>query len=279
MSSEQRSPSARALAQTGLVRLLWELGDEDPGLIVLGGLVPGLLTLAGEREVPEHLGTTDVDMLLIAEIENTADLTPVERTLTRLGFKADSGEDGWRWHGRVEDQPLTVEFLCDLPSYREGESVRPAGCERLAAANLRGTGYVARDHTPRELQGTLQDGRTVTVTVRFAGLAGYLLSKCVTVRKRALEKDYYDLPYVLLYNHAGGPEQAAQQIRDGTLADALPALTSTLLEVRARYRSTAEAGPVAYAASALRVQPTADAAQLRADAVDAVQRFCDALGL
>ncbi|MGO9753796.1 MAG: hypothetical protein ACLP22_20260 [Solirubrobacteraceae bacterium] len=63
------------------------------------------------------------------------------------------------------------------------------------SANLRGTGYVARDFTWQEITGELTDGTEVTIRVRFAGLQGYLLSKCITVRNRAATKDYYDLAY------------------------------------------------------------------------------------
>lgn len=275
----ERSPQARARAETALVRLLWELREQDPDLIVLGGLVPGVLTMAVEGVTPVHLGTTDVDVLLIAQLDGEVDRGEVERALERLRFQPDPRQDGWRWRGRVEGQPLVIEFLCDLPDYREGESVRPGGCRRLAAANLRGTGYVARDHASRELEGVLSDGTRVTVSARFAGLEGYLLSKCVAVRTRAADKDYYDLVYVLAHNDAGGPEQAAQRLRTGALADALDPLRSTLLEVRERYHSTRDAGPTAYAESTLMVDPGADPAQLRADAVDIVQRFCAALSL
>jgi hypothetical protein len=101
--------------------------------------------------------------------------------------------------------------------------IRPRGCTNLAAANLRGTGYVARDFVWEELSGTIANRTHVRVRARFAGLEGYLLSKCVAVRTRAAAKDYYDLVYVLLHNRAGGPEQAARRLLDGGLADALGA--------------------------------------------------------
>jgi hypothetical protein len=40
---EERSPEARARAESALVRLLHEIGDEAPFLVVLGGLVPAVL--------------------------------------------------------------------------------------------------------------------------------------------------------------------------------------------------------------------------------------------
>ena len=157
--------------------------------------------------------------------------------------------------------------------------IRPRGCTNLAAAKLRGTGYVARDFVWEELSGTMANGTQVRARARFAGLEGYLLSKCVAVRTRAASKDYYDLVYVLLHNRAGGPEQAAGRLLDGGLADALGALRTTFLEVKARYVKTTDSGPLGYAEQALDVEPEADPVLLRADAVDVVQRFLEALGI
>lgn len=180
---EQRSRETRARAELALVRLLHALGDEDVFLVVLGGLVPEVLA-SDEALVPEHLGTTDVDVLLITHVEPDADLGSVERALESLDFKPDSSEDGWRWRGPIDGVQVRLEFLCDLPDYREGEVVRPSGCRALSAQNLRGTGYVARDFVWEDLSGELADRTTATVRARFAGLQGYLLSKCMAVRSR-----------------------------------------------------------------------------------------------
>ncbi len=268
---EPRSAQARARAELALVRFLHELGDHDPFLVVLGGLVPEVL--AGDETTVDHLGTTDVDMLLITHVHTDADLGPVESALKRMHFDPAPNDDGWRWRGPVDGTTVTLEFLCDLPDHPEGEVIRPQGCTDLAAANLRGTGYVAHDYTQENLSGTLPDGTAVSVRARFAGLQGYLLSKCVAARTRGVTKDYYDLVYVLQHNRLGGPEQAAAQLLSGDLAGELAGLRTTFIEIRERYGRTADIGPTAYAEQALQVDPTADAALLRADAVDVVQRF------
>jgi hypothetical protein len=278
MDKGERSPAARERAELALVRLLWELRDEDPFLVVLGGLVPQVLADESGDMIPEHLGTTDIDILLIAQIDPDADLGAVERALVRLDF-APTDNEGWRWRGLVEGSAAVVEFLCDLEEYKERETMSPRGCEKLTAANLRGTGYVARDFEWHQLRGTLADGTAVKVRVRFAGLGGYLLSKCVAARTRAAEKDYYDLVYVLAHNRAGGPEAAARVIADGPLADAIRALRSTFLELRERYRLVADPGPHGYAAQAVQVEFEGDERLLRADAVDIVQRFLTELGV
>lgn len=270
--NEQRTPEARSRAERALVQLLHELRDEEPFLVVLGGLVPEMLT-GRASSVPQHLGTTDVDVLLITHVEPDADLGCVERALERLSFKPRPGDDGWRWQGSVDGFPVLIEFLCDLDNYRDGECIRPRGCRKLAAANLRGTGYVEHDFAWQEISGTVADGTVATVDIRFAGLEGYLISKCVAVRMRAAAKDYYDLAYVLLHNRAGGPEEAARCLRTGNLAEAIRRLRTTLLEVRERYRKPTDDGPRFFAEQARLVDPASDEAILRADAVDAVARF------
>lgn len=269
---EPRSRVGRARAELALVRLVHELHDEDVFLVVLGGLVPEVLARS-DAQTPEHLGTTDVDVLLITHVAADADLGEVERALERMQFKPDPTTDGWRWRGPIDRVNVKLEFLCDLPDHREHEVIRPSGCSRLTAANLRGTGYVAHDFTWQQLTGTLANGTTVTVRVRFAGLEGYLLSKCVVARTRAATKDYYDLVYVLTNNQAGGPEQAARKLLTGQLANELPALRSTFTEIAARFTKPTDAGPVGYAEQALQVEPEAEEATMRIDAVDVVQRF------
>ncbi len=72
MSSEQRWAAehyARALP-----RLACELDAENVFLAVLGGLVPDV-PASDDGLIPKHLGTTDVDVLLITHVEPQADLS------------------------------------------------------------------------------------------------------------------------------------------------------------------------------------------------------------
>jgi hypothetical protein len=280
MIDQQRSPAARARAETALVRLLHEMGDEAPFLVVLGGLVPAVLARATTGVIPEHLGTTDVDVLLVSHIDPGADLGVVERALDALQFKPDPGQDGWRWQGAIGSTPVRIEFLCDLDEYREGGSIRPSGSHRLGAANLRGTGYVAHDFEWQHITGALADGTEVQVSVRFAGLQGYLLSK---LRRVAQPRRHQGLlrprPTCCSTTAPVDPRTPPQALRNGKLTSARGPLQSTFLEVRERYRDTSDIGPRAYAEQAIQVDPQALEPVLRADAVHAVQRFFTALGL
>lgn len=271
----ERSPEARMLAERALVALLDALEGQDAKIIVLGGLVPEVLVGGQEPPAPGHLGTTDVDILLISHLSAREDLGHVERGLKKVGFRA--GDGGWRWRGAVGGKTIKMEFLCDLETAREHDIVPIQGCDELRAQNLRGTGYVAEDWAWEPLQAVLPSGQKTQVLARFARLGGYLLSKLVAARTRGADKDFYDLAYVLLHNRAGGPREAAGVLLAGHLRDSLVVLRSTLIEIRERFRASNAVGPEGFATQSLILDPELDEAELRADAVAAVGEFLTAI--
>lgn len=275
MSEDARSAEARARAEQALVWLISGFDGAEIDLIVLGGLVPEILTRGIEPGSIGHLGTTDVDLLLITRVDEEQNLGAVEASLDGLGFKAE--EKGWRWRGAVGGHQVKIEFLCDLETIREQELVEPVGCTELRALNLRGTGYVARDWQWEELRALGPDGELLNVKVRFAGLRGYLLSKVVAARTRGKDKDYYDFAYVLIHNREGGPRQAAELLSAGEFHDAVVDLRATLEEIGARFRSAADFAARSYAEQMRLVDPELDEATLRTDATVAVGEFLDVL--
>lgn len=283
MSSEfelERSPAARALAEQALIWLLYELRDQELPIIVLGGLVPEILARDAETSAPAHLGTTDVDILVAFHAALDADLAPLEAALEQGGFHLDPKiAEGWRWRAKVGGVAVKVEFLCDLDDQPADQAILLPGCRRLAAANLRGTGFVARDYVTETLTGELPDGQEVTVKVNFAGLSGYLMAKLVSSRVRGKDKDYYDLTYVLLHNSSGGPADAGQQLGGGQFAPDLEARKPLLREIKARFAGPHDVGPAAFARESLQIEPEADEAVLRQDAVGAIHLFLDKLGV
>ena len=97
MSGPERTPEFRRLAERALVRLVAEMPKQPP-IVVLGGLVPGMLVAdPGIDGRPEHVGTTDVDLLVTVEVNDQASGPSIERALERAGFSPVEGEGGWRW--------------------------------------------------------------------------------------------------------------------------------------------------------------------------------------
>lgn len=274
----ERSPEARALAEEALLRLLVALEGPDIDLIVLGGLVPEILTRGQDEAFPSHLGTVDVDIHIAFGVDPERDLSSLEDALETIGAEVDPKEEGWRWRIRIGAVRVKIDFLCDREDVAADQPIALPGCRVLTAANLRGTGFVARDWVEEELSGTI-DGEQVTVMVKYAGLEGYLLAKSFAVRHRGLNRDNYDFVFVLIYNRAGGPANAANLLRSGKFADDVRNARSTFLEIEARFTDANGFGPRSYAEQALLVDPESDSATLRADAVGAVLEFINALKL
>ena len=274
----ERSPEARELAEDALFQLLDALGAHDLNLVVLGGLVPELLTGGEGSEAPAHLGTTDIDIHISLFADAESHVGPLEAALETIGAEPDGGVDGWRWLIPWSGSRVRIEFLCDLEDQPEGVTVSLPGCRRLRAANLRGTGFVARDWAEEPIERVV-DGETVTYQARFARLGGLPAREVYAARLRGAEKDYYDLVHVLLYNRAGGPGQAGAQLASGQFADDVRVARNLFGEIEARFNDASDYAAQSYARQALRVDPEADPAQLAQDAVGAIAEFIAALNL
>jgi hypothetical protein len=274
----ERSPEARALAEDALARLLDALEGHELDLVVLGGLVPELLTSGQGDETPRHLGTTDIDIHISFVADSEHDLSPLEAALETVNAKPDPKIDGWRWLIPIDGVRVRVEFLCDREDLPTEAPIPLPGCRRVKAANLRGTGFVARDWVEEEIRRTA-GGAPIVLLAKFANLEGYLMAKSYAVRYRGEEKDYYDLVHVLLYNRAGGPEQAGRRLAGGQFAEDVQAARSIFREIDARFADASGFAARSYAQQALRVEPEGDAARLAQDAVGALAEFLAALQL
>lgn len=245
-----------------------------PEFVVLGGLVPELLCAgSGFR----HAGTTDVDVQVDLEIAlGAAQTRRLELALLNAEFEPD-GERVWRWKADGHERGAVVKFelLADLPDQAAGAEIVFAGCESLGAANLRGTGFAARDVEVRQLTAKVQ-GVVQVAEVQVTGLAGFLLAKCAAAFSRRKRKDWYDLAFVLLHNDQGGPDAAAARVLH-LFRDDLRALRTSLDDLQANFADPRAQGPEAYADQMLVDHPDLDSATLRADAVLAIGAFCGAL--
>jgi len=266
-----RSRQARAAAEQALVRVVHHYGAR-PEFVVLGGLVPELLCSGSSFQ---HAGTTDVDVQVNLEIAcgavNTARL---EHALLNAEFQPDS-DNIWRWRTDGSEGRAVVKFelLADLDSAAAETTIKFEECDRLGAANLRGTGYATRDVEVRTLTARVS-GDTRTVEVNVTGLAGFLLAKCAAARSRRQPKDWYDIAFVLQHNDIGGPEAAAKAVREKFGAET-KAFRSGLDDLQANFADPNAQGPQAYAGQMLIDHPGLERTTLLADAVVSVQAFVD----
>lgn len=266
-----RSRQARAAAERALVRVVHHYGTR-PEFVVLGGLVPELLCSGSAFQ---HAGTTDVDVQVNLEIAcgavNTARL---ERALLNAEFEPDS-DSIWRWRtdGSGSRAVVKFELLADLDSAAAETTIKFQECDRLGAANLRGTGYATRDVEVRTLTARI-GGDQRTVEVNVTGLAGFLLAKCAAARFRRQPKDWYDIAFVLQHNDIGGPEAAARAVIEKFGAETR-AFRTVLDDLIANFADRDAQGPQAYARQMLIDHPELERATLLADAVVSVRAFVD----
>lgn len=269
MSDEElRSRRARIAAESALVRVVHHYGDR-PEFVVLGGLVPELLCVGSEFR---HAGTTDIDVQVNLEIAcGSVNTERLERALRNAEFEPEV--DYWRWSAPGPERRTVVKFelLADLDDVPAEATVLFDGCERLGAANLRGTAFATRNVEVRELTARVgEDERTVQVNV--TGLAGFLMAKCAAANSRRAPKDWYDIAFVLMHNNAGGPHQAAEAVV-ACFGDERKALRSAMDDLLANFAEPNAQGPRAYAGQMRVDHPELDNATLRADAVVSVRAF------
>lgn len=265
-----RSRRARAAAEAALIRVVHHYGRR-PEFVVLGGLVPELLCTTGPYT---HAGTTDIDVQVDLEIAagsvNTARL---ERALRNAEFTPD-GEYQWRWvtTGSSPKAVVKFELLADLDDVPAGATLAFDDCDQLGAANLRGTGFAARDIVVRELRARI-GGDLRVAEVNVTGIAGFLLAKVAAARSRRKPKDWYDLAFVLLHNDIGGPQAAAGAVIARFGNQLTGEIRLALDDLAANFKSRDAQGPQAYAAQMLLDHPELEEAQVLADAILAVEAF------
>ncbi|MCW3044106.1 MAG: hypothetical protein JWL57_2264 [Actinobacteria bacterium] len=94
-----------------------------------------------------------------------------------------------------------------------------------------------------------------------------------------MEKDWYDIAYVLLHNDDGGPVVAAQRVRDRFEAALVGPTETALVELAANFANVEAQGSIAYAATMLSLHPDLGYDVVANDAVAAVAEFIAALGI
>ena len=167
---------------------------------------------------------------------------------------------------------MKIEFLADLDSAPGQATLNFDGCTSLGAVNLRGTGFAARDWQLRSFDADL-DGQPTTVEVRVATLPAYLLAKTHAAYGRGIEKDWYDIAYVVLHNDDGGPDAAAERVRTVFAADLVGQTETALDELAANFTDDNSQGSIVYAQTMFNLYPDLDPDVLANDAVAGIAAF------
>ena len=236
--NEYREPLIEAANQVLLevTRLLYEYRD---GIVVVGGLVPGLLF---SNATNEHIGSIDVDLALNAHVLKEEGYRTIKESLLNHGY--ETGKQPFIFHRKVKvaDQVISVEV--DFLSGEYGGTAknhRTQEIQDMRPRKARACDLAFFNPTHIFVKGQLPDGGgRDQVSVNVASVVPFLIMKAETLVGRIKEKDAYDI-YYCLTNYPGGMNSLIEAFR------AFPSnkLVKEGLEILAeKFASVEHSGPV-----------------------------------
>jgi hypothetical protein len=232
-----------------LVTLLGDVGPWREKIYLVGGLAPRYLIGQIPEGAAEHVGTTDVDLVVgVSVIEDDVEAyKTLETNLKNADFVQD--QPSFRWKREVDEITVVVEFLCETDEVAEGKIFKPKQGlgSNLSAFNVAGADLAARDFIEIEVEADrLDGGGRSRVSFRVANLLPYTVLKINAFQDRHENKDAYDLIFCLR-NYRDDPEQTGRELATSEIArdDQVEAALRLFEE---RFSEPGNDGPSGYAA-------------------------------
>ncbi|MDI4635854.1 hypothetical protein J7U46_22500 [Pelomonas sp. V22] len=204
--------------ETALVLLLEAFGTLKPTLRLIGGLVPRYLAPEAPPDVPEHIGTTDVDVVLdVAVLAAGEDYSSLRDQLKKAGFRRHTPNgkppSSWQWACDVLGERIVVEFLINTDDPNE-KGLVPLDGEDISACRIPHAGLASDWYLEQELRIKRPDGDGTTIeTVRHADAVAFIALKALALEYRYERKDVADLVHVLRY-YKGAPDSIAAEFAE-----------------------------------------------------------------
>ena len=215
--------------EIALVMLLRAFGSLAPTLRLVGGLVPRYLTPVRPPEVPEHAGTTDVDIVLrVAVLAEKGQYNKLSEQLKANGFSrvvnAEGNASSWRWEREVNKRMVVVEFLQHTDDPAKNARAETVIDEGVSAMQILHAGVVHEMYLERYVVVELPDGNGKTkVAIRYADAVAFILLKALAFDDRKTNKDAADLIHVMRYADSTDKLAAryADRLKEGKHQEAL----------------------------------------------------------
>jgi hypothetical protein len=170
---------------------------------------------------------------------------------------------------------VKFELLADLDDHPAGATVHFAGCEQLGAANLRGTGYAARDTVIEELRAN-DHGHGATPKSTSPGWPASCSPNSPPRTAGTSRRTYYDIAFVLLHNDHGDAHAAAARVLE-VFGQPTGAALTQLPDLQANFAQSSAQGTTAYVEQFTVDHPEVDPVVAAADAQLAVAAFTEDL--
>lgn len=282
------TPNALTVCERTLRTVVSHLGCWGPKLALVGGLTPRFLIPKPPEGIADHIGTTDLDLVLsvcLSDDDQTL-YRELEEALRAANFAPSFDPKrgrpiNWRWERAVGGATVYLEFLC--PPAEGGtpghplEELHPLAGKAVAALQMPGADLVFQDAKLCVLEGdTLDAGGETRVELLVANMLPFLVLKAFAIKGREKDKDAYDTVWVLNASGESGPVDAAALALRSPIAGH-PNVAAALAELAWSFETTARRGPMRYAR--FFVGPTGQdelRARLALDARATVRRFLDA---
>ncbi|HEY9109453.1 MAG TPA: hypothetical protein VIN58_22455 [Roseateles sp.] len=213
-SAEAYSKEKTLACETALVLLLQAFGTLKPTVRLIGDLVPRYLAPEAPPDVPAHVGTTDVDVVLdVAVLAAGEDYSSLRDQLKAAGFQRhvkNGKPSSWQWARDIRDERIVVEFLVNTDD-PAGKGVESLDGEEISACRIPYAGIASDWYLEQELRVERPDGDGISVeTVRHADAVAFVTLKALAMEHRYEHKDVADVIHVLRY-YRDSPESIAAE--------------------------------------------------------------------
>ena len=217
------TPEALAACEKALRTILTKVGPWGQRLVLIGGMTPRYLVGRLPVDVKEHIGTTDLDIVVGVTIstEEEEAYRTLQQNLKDAQFaparNPDTGqEETFRWTRQVDGVGVHLEFFCPVGNGQPGKLLRNPGSNvgsKISAIRTRGAELAAMDHVVISLAGELLDhgGIQESASAQVANLLPFLVLKAFAIDERDKEKDSYDVVW-MLSAYKEGPRSVVQEI-------------------------------------------------------------------
>lgn len=249
-----------------LVRLLGEYRND---MRIIGGWVPELLVSR------EHVGSTDVDILLNHLTISAECYRTIEELLLARGYKKATQSYVFLRKVPMGAGEITVQIDFLAGEYRGTASSRRHQViqEGLKARKARGADLAFEMYEEVTISGTLPGGGKDSATVRVASMVPFFVMKAMAMRDRLKEKDSYDI-YFCLKNHPRGIDAVVEEFR--------PHMDNNLVRegldiIHKEFSSIDSVGPV-HVADFEGIRSRDERDNLQKDAFEQVNYFLERLG-
>jgi hypothetical protein len=188
-------------AQSVLLELAHLLQEYSDGVVVVGGMVPGLLF---EHPQQKHVGSIDVDLALDHKIIQEVGYRSIMQLLLKRGYQL--GDQPFIFYRMVtigdRDIRVEVDFLAGEYGGTSKQH-RTQAVQDMHPRKARACDLAFEDPVEVTIEGPLPGGGKDRATIRVASVVPFLMMKAQALHSRIKEKDAYDIYYCLV-NYPGG---------------------------------------------------------------------------